>query len=76
MILPLPPQARIIKRVFAIPAVLAALIALGLTSGVLGDGIWDVISWGALAIPLLVIAWFVSIAAARYPKRTCSRPRE
>lgn len=40
------------------PAVLIAVITLyGLLSALLGDGIWDELSWVALAIPLGVIVW-------------------
>jgi len=43
------------------PIVLAALSALGLVSALLGDGVWDVLSWITLWIPVAVIArhaWF------------------
>ena len=38
------------------PLLLAAITLVGLASGILGDGIWDYISWVALSIPLLVVA--------------------
>jgi hypothetical protein len=44
-------------RVFAVPALLAASMAAGLVAGLLGDGLWDVVSWLALALPLAVIVW-------------------
>ena len=43
-------------RVFAIPFVLAALSAVGLTAALLGDEVWDALSWLALGIPIAVIA--------------------
>jgi len=40
------------------PAIILALITIyGLLSALLGDGVWDELSWVALAIPLSVIAW-------------------
>jgi hypothetical protein len=40
------------------PAILIGLITLyGLLSALLGDGIWDAVSWVALTIPFAVIAW-------------------
>ena len=45
-------------RVFRIPALLAAVSIFGLISALLGDGIWNALSWGALGVPLLVIAYF------------------
>jgi hypothetical protein len=44
-------------RIFAVPALLAVLTAGGLMAGLLGDGIWDDVSWVALAGPLALIAW-------------------
>jgi hypothetical protein len=52
-------RRQLVARIFAVPALLAVLIAVGLTSGVLGDGIWDVISWIALAVPIAVIVFHV-----------------
>jgi len=40
------------------PIALAALSLIGLLSALLGDEIWDAVSWAALAVPLCVIAWF------------------
>jgi hypothetical protein len=53
-------RRRAFARIFAVPALLAVLMAVGLTSGVLGDGIWDVISWLALGTPLVVIAYHLA----------------
>ncbi len=40
------------------PAVVIAVITLyGLVSALLGDGVWDELSWVALAVPLVVIVW-------------------
>ncbi|RTL78330.1 MAG: hypothetical protein EKK36_00310 [Bradyrhizobiaceae bacterium] len=47
-------------RIWRWPAVLAVLMIFGLLSALLGQGgVWWVLSWGVLAIPLLVIvaAW-------------------
>lgn len=42
-------------RILGVPALLGGLSAVGLLSALLGDGIWDVLSWLTLAIPLMVI---------------------
>jgi hypothetical protein len=52
-------RRHLFARIFAVPALLALLIAVGLTAGVLGDGVWDVISWIALSTPLVVIAYCI-----------------
>jgi hypothetical protein len=48
-----------VRRIFAAPAILAVLSAAGLTSALLGDGAWDVVSWIALAAPIAVPLYFV-----------------
>jgi hypothetical protein len=40
------------------PAIIIAGITLGgLLSALFGDGVWDELSWVALAVPLAVLAW-------------------
>lgn len=40
------------------PAIVIAVITLcGLLSALLGDGVWDELSWVALAIPIAVVGW-------------------
>jgi hypothetical protein len=46
-------------RLLAIPALLAAIGFIGLISALLGDDLWDVLSWIALATPLAVILRYV-----------------
>ena len=43
------------RDVWTIPVLLGLLTAIGLTSALLGDGIWDVVSWCALALPLVAV---------------------
>ena len=38
-------------KVFAIPTVIALLSAAGLFAALLGDGVWDSLSWLGLGIP-------------------------
>jgi hypothetical protein len=43
------------------PAIIIAGITLGgLLSALFGDGVWDELSWVALAVPLAVLAWSYS----------------
>ncbi len=47
--------------VFGVPMILAALSVFGVVSALLGDGVWDVLSWITLSIPVAVIVrhvWF------------------
>jgi hypothetical protein len=48
-----------IRQIFAWPAVVAALSTVGLLSALLGDGIWDGVSWIVLAIPVALYCGFV-----------------
>jgi hypothetical protein len=45
------------REIWRLPIFLAIACAIGLGAGVAADGIWDVISWIALALPPLVVAW-------------------
>lgn len=46
-------------QIWGIPIVLGVVSAIGLLSALLGDGIWDALSWFALATPVAVILWCV-----------------
>ena len=46
------------KQVFGIPIVLGILSAIGLISALLGDDIWNALSWLALGVPCAVIVWY------------------
>ena len=45
-------------QIFAIPIVLGALSVIGLVSALVGDGVWDGVSWVTLAIPILLCGYF------------------
>jgi hypothetical protein len=34
--------------------------AIGLVSALLGDGVWDGLSWLGLGTPVVVVLWFVA----------------
>ncbi|PTR25105.1 hypothetical protein [Pseudomonas sp. GV085] len=38
-------------KVFVIPTVIAVLSAAGLFAALLGDGVWDSLSWVGLGVP-------------------------
>lgn len=44
-----------LRRVWAVPALLATLNLYGLLMALLGSGIWRELAWIALALPVLVI---------------------
>lgn len=54
-----------LRRVFGKPLLVALVSALGLTSALLGDGLWDALSWLALGVPLALVAYYWSRPAGR-----------
>ncbi|HVV42026.1 MAG TPA: hypothetical protein VHC94_13295 [Nitrobacter sp.] len=46
-------------QIFRWPAVVAILSTVGLLSALLGDGIWDGLSWILLAIPVALYGVFL-----------------
>ena len=43
------------RQIWTIPIVLAVASTIGLVSALIGDGVWDVLSWVALGMPIAVI---------------------
>ena len=41
-------------KVFGMPVVIGVLCAAGLFSALLGDGLWDAVSWLGLGLPSLL----------------------
>ncbi len=58
-------RRRTLSRIFAVPALLAAISLVGLLSALMADGLWDGLSWVALAIVVVTIAWFAWIKPVR-----------
>lgn len=52
-------------RVWGLPLLLGAATVFGLVAGLLEDGVWDVIAAAALALPVLVGAWYALRPALR-----------
>lgn len=53
------------RHIWGMPILLSCLSAIGVISALLGDGIWDGLSWLALAAPLGVVAWHLTLALSR-----------
>ena len=47
-----------LRQVFAAPLVLGVLSVIGLTTALVGDGIWDIVSWLFLGIPTVLCLWY------------------
>ena len=53
------PRRQTNGQIFAIPMVLGVLSIVGLISALVGDGLWDGLSWATLAIPILLCGYFL-----------------
>ena len=53
------PERSQVRMTYGVPAILALITCVGLLSGVLGDGVWDAISWVGLGIPIAVLLRFL-----------------
>ncbi len=53
------PRRQTLWRIFVIPLVLGVLSTVGLVSALVGDGVWDGVSWLTLGIPILLCAYFL-----------------
>lgn len=49
-----------VREVFFIPILLSVAVLIGLVSALIGDGIWDVVSWLTILAPVVVVilAWW------------------
>ena len=50
------------RQIWGMPIAIGMLSAVGLLSALLGDGIWDALSWAALATPVAASLWHVGRA--------------
>jgi hypothetical protein len=46
-------------RVYGMPILLAVITLSGLLFALFGDGLWDAASWIILALPLLILLWYL-----------------
>lgn len=58
-------SVRTARHIFAAPLVLAVITGVGLITALVGDDLWDVLSWLTLGLPIVLIASFLILAARR-----------
>jgi len=46
-------------QIFAAPLAVAVISSFGLVAALVGDGVWDGVSWAALAIPVILYFLFL-----------------
>lgn len=51
-----------VGEVFRVPLVIGVLTAIGLVSALIGDGVWDAVSWLTILAPCAVVAlaWWLA----------------
>jgi hypothetical protein len=52
-------------QIFAAPAALGVVSAIGLTTALVGDGGWDAVSWLGLGLPTAAALWYGGIRRTR-----------
>jgi hypothetical protein len=62
------PRRQSLGAIFLVPAVLAALTCVGLVSALLGDDLWDGLSWLTLSAPIAVAVWYALVRRRRLAK--------
>jgi hypothetical protein len=48
-----------LREIFAVPAGLGVLSAFGLVAALVGDDVYDLAGWMALAAPLALMTWHI-----------------
>ena len=54
------PARQTLRQIFAAPIVIGVLSTVGLISALVGDDIWDGLSWLSLAIPVVLFIGFIA----------------
>ncbi|WP_370335120.1 hypothetical protein [Parvularcula marina] len=53
-----PPSTKLpLTVIFAVPALLAVFSLIGLIAALVGNGVYDALSWLTLAAPIIAILW-------------------
>jgi len=55
------PKRQSLGAIFLVPAILAVLTCVGLVSALLGDDLWDGLSWLSLSVPIVVVVWYALV---------------
>jgi hypothetical protein len=50
------PKHRTLGQIFAIPALIGVMSIVGLVAALVGDGVWDGLSWLMLITPIAIYA--------------------
>jgi hypothetical protein len=56
---PMRARRQTLSQIFGWPLVIGVLSTVGLIAALVGDGVWDGVSWLALLLPILLYALFL-----------------
>lgn len=59
------PARQTLRQIFAAPIVIGVLSTVGLISALVGDDLWDGLSWITLGIPCLLFVGFIAWPRSR-----------
>jgi hypothetical protein len=59
-------EPRTLWQIFAIPLLLGILTTVGLVAALVGDGIWDALSWLTLGVPIAVTLYCLAASKQRH----------
>jgi hypothetical protein len=54
-----------LRQIFLAPAIIGVLSGIGLIAALVGDGVWDGLSWVTLLVPIVLYAGFLAIGRCR-----------
>jgi hypothetical protein len=57
--IPMKRSPQTLRQIFAAPLVIGILSTVGLLAALIGDNVWDAVSWVSLAIPCMLFVFFV-----------------
>ena len=55
---------RSLWQIFAVPLLLGILTTVGLVAALVGDGVWDGLSWLTLGVPIAVCLYCLAVSQA------------
>ena len=59
------PPRQTMRQIFRWPLAIGVLSTVGLLSALVGDGIWDGLSWLTLLVPIVLYAGFLAAGRQR-----------
>jgi hypothetical protein len=62
-------EPRTLWQIFAVPLLLGILTTVGLVAALVGDGIWDGLSWVTLGVPIVVTLYCLAVSKKRHEAR-------